>query len=61
MAVHYYPGVGAVAYYFWPVKILTPMALDLACENGRPVLGLLDRRLGLLGLVRSTRVLDRDV
>ena len=58
MAVHYYPGIGAIAYYFWPVKILTPMALDL---EGGPLLRGLDRRLGRLGLVRSVKVLDRDV
>lgn len=61
MAVHYVPGVGAIAFYFWPVKVLTPMALDLACESGRPLLGRFDWWLGRHGLVRSVSVLDRDV
>ena len=61
MAVHYYPGIGAIAYYFWPVKILTPMALDLASMEGGPLLRGLDWQLGRLGLVRSVKVLDRDV
>lgn len=61
MAVHYYPGIGAIAYYFWPVKILTPVSLDLASVEGGPILRGLDRRLGRLGLVRSVKVLDRDV
>jgi len=61
MAVHYSPGVGAIAYFFWPVKILTPMALDLAAEYGGPLLRRLDQALSELGLVRSVMVLDRDV
>ena len=61
MAVHYYPGVGAIAYFFWPVKVLTPLALDLAEQDGGPLLRRLDRTLGVLGLVRSVKVLDRDV
>lgn len=61
MAVHYYPGIGVVCYHFWPIKILTPMALDLSQELGRPVLRRVDRWLGERSLIRSTKVLDRDV
>lgn len=58
MAVHYHPGIGVIYFTFWPLQVLTPAWLDRA-ES--PFVRRVERRLELLGLVRSGVLVDRDV